>query len=53
MYVDLAVSAFLLDVRHFAACGQLTITTHHASAGERSKPEEPYQTHCRVPRPFS
>jgi hypothetical protein len=50
MHVDVAASALLFDVRHFAARGQLTIPTHDASAGQCPKPKEPYETHCSVPR---
>jgi hypothetical protein len=49
MRVRLAGAAFLLDVRHFAAGRQLTISTDHAPACQRPKPEEPYQTHRRNP----
>jgi hypothetical protein len=49
MNVDLAVSAFLLDVRHFATRRQLTIAADYTSACQRSKPQEPYKTHCLSP----
>lgn len=52
---DVARGAFLLDVPQLALGGQLPIAADHASACERSKPEEPYKTHMatkssRVPR---
>ena len=43
--LHLAVNALLLDVGQFATGRQLPIPADHASARQRSKSEEPYETH--------
>src|SRR5688500_11261150 len=44
--VRLTGAALLLDVGQLAARGELAIPADHTATGQRSKPEEPYQTHC-------
>ena len=38
-------NTLLFNVGKFAACRKLSIPANHAPTPERSKPEEPYQTH--------
>ena len=47
----LAVNALLLDVGQFATGRQFPIPADHAPARQRSKSEEPYETHWRTSVP--
>ena len=45
MPVSITLQSFFLDVRHLAVRGQFAIATHHTTARERCKAEEPYEAH--------
>src|SRR5262245_24976856 len=49
MNVNVAGHPLFLDVGHFTARGQFAIPSHHASAGERPKSKESYETHGLSP----
>ena len=50
MRVLIACRTFLLDVGKLTARGELAIPADHATAGQRSKPKEPHETHSPILR---